>query len=339
MINVFRELFKIFQAPSKPKPTNRKKVVTDQDIEAARRTNLLLLIESLGHQPSWRGAGKTMFMSPLREEDNPSFSVSFYKGRWYWKDWGNGKSGDAIRFVQDYYGIGFLEAVVKLNGSSRFQSVSPPKQSDNHAADKAEWVRRLYGDILSLMTDGDRDGIRRYFNERRVKYYPEMGCVIHNSFKDHKSFLAIPIPDPKDIMGLECRQNKGGGDRKTLGHKTLWVLKRNVQTKRLLFAESILDALATEIVLNDNDITLCSLNGVGNVPKIDSVLKTYRPRETLFALDNDEPGRAAQATAMQIAERYCRRVTALDHHIQAGVKDMHKLLISRSLPQQAAGKL
>jgi len=35
MINVFRELCKIFKSRSKPKPTTRKKVVTDQDIEAA----------------------------------------------------------------------------------------------------------------------------------------------------------------------------------------------------------------------------------------------------------------------------------------------------------------
>ncbi|MFA5183163.1 MAG: CHC2 zinc finger domain-containing protein [Syntrophales bacterium] len=321
---------RITQPPTRQ--SSRSHRVTDRNIEAARRVNLVTLIESLGYKATWHGSEKAMFSSPLREENNPSFSVSYYKGRWTWKDWGSGESGDVIKFVKLYYGIGFLEAVKKLtNGVSYATSMPPPQKSNSHDYDKVEWVRNLHKERMTLMTSGDRATIRRYFEEQGVRLYDEMACVMYTHFKEKKSYVAIPITHADNLKGLECREI-GGTARKTLGHKTLWVLRR--QSSRIMVAESILDALASEIILNDDTLTLCSLNGVGNAEKIGDVLSMLKPREILFALDNDEPGRAAQRTATKIAARYCDRVIALDHHVKAGVKDMHKLITRQ--PARAA---
>lgn len=300
--------------------------VTDRDIEAARQVNLVALIESLGFKATWHGSEKAMFSSPLRSEHNPSFGVSYYKGRWTWKDWGSGESGDVIKFVELFYGVCFLDAVKKLGNSVDIPSAPPQQKPTLYDTDKVSWVRNLHKERMILMTSGDRATIRRYFEERGVRHYEKMACVMYTHFKEKKNFVAIPMPYTENLKGLECREI-GGTDRKTFGHKTLWVLRR--PSPLVLVAESILDALASEIILNDNTLTLCSLNGVGNAEKVGDVLSMLKPRKTLFALDNDEPGRAAQRTAMKIAARSCDNVIALDHHVKAGVKDMHRLLITR----------
>ncbi|MEI7637045.1 MAG: CHC2 zinc finger domain-containing protein [Syntrophus sp. (in: bacteria)] len=302
--------------------------VTDRDIEAARRVNLIVLIESLGYKPTQSRGEKAMFFSPLRKETKPSFSVSYYNGRWTWKDWGTGEHGDTISFIQQYHGLDFLDAVRKLNNS--VSSSPPPPQHQKLTAydtDKVSWVRNLHKERTSIMTTGDRASIKRYFLERGVRHYDEMSCIVYDNFKEKKRFVGIPMPCPLDMKGLECREICGSS-RQTLGHKCLWMLRR--QSPRIVVTESILDALAAEIVLDDYSLTLCSINGVGGVEKLGSLLEALKPQETLFALDNDEPGRFAQQTAMEIAARYCDKVSALDHCIKAGVKDMHKLLNSRS---------
>ena len=328
---------RLWRRITRPQPTRQSRRpyqrVTDKDIEAARQVNLIALIESLGHKATRTGSVKAMFSSPLRSEKSPSFAVSYYKGRWTWKDWGSGESGDVIKFVELFYGVGFLDAVTKLNNTVSIPSTHPQQnKSTLYETDKVSWVRNLHKERMILMTPGDRSTIRRYFEEQGVKCYDEMACVRYTQFKEQKKYIAIPMPYPDNLKGLECREI-GGTDRKTLGHKTLWVLRR--QSSRVLVAESILDAMSSEIVLNDNTLTLCSLNGVGNAEKIGEVLAMLKPGETLFALDNDAPGQAAQKTAMKIAERYCNKVNALDQHIKAGVKDMHKL-ITRTLPSLVA---
>ncbi|HOD98628.1 MAG TPA: CHC2 zinc finger domain-containing protein [Syntrophales bacterium] len=320
---------RLWQKMSRPKPRQQRRAkerISDHEVEEARRVNLAHLIESLGYKPRWFSAEKAMFSSPLREEKTPSFTVSYFKGRWGWKDWGTGDSGDTISFVQAYYGLSFIEAVRKLNGgtySSIPSSAPPPSARSEYDEDKIKFVRKLHSDRTSLMSEKERLIIRLYFEDKGVAFYPEMAVVTYHSFRDKKSFVAIPMPHARCIKGLECREI-GGTDRKTLGNKTLWFLSR--KSSKVLVTESILDALAGEIVLSDNSLSLLSINGVGNVGKLDGVLAKLRPKEVLLALDNDHPGREAQKTAVRIASRYADRVIEIDHHVRAGAKDLHKLL-------------
>jgi hypothetical protein len=116
--------------------------------------------------------------------------------------------------------------------------------------------------------------------------------------------------------------------RKTWGRKTLWLLKRD--PLRILIAESILDALSGEILLGDETITLCSLNGVCNVSQLEDLFIQYRPKEVLMALDADEPGLKATREAVEIALRHSAPVIEFTGHIDAGVKDLHRLLMLKA---------
>jgi len=304
-----------------------KKKITESDIEEVKTINLITYLEMLGYRTEYKYGDRAMFLSPLRAENHPSFWVSRYNGIWRWKDWGTEEQVDIIKFVELYHGVAFLDAVRMLLEEDH--PAEPVIDAENRNEDieetrlkKVSRIRKFYSDNAMLLDDRNIQRIRNYFQSKRVSYYPSMGCICYYSFRDKRYFIGIPIPFTEKIRGIECRELRGER-KKTLGCKTLWVLKRDLS--RILVAESILDALAGEIILNDNKITLCSTNGICNIERIEKLLDKYRPKEIFFALDNDEPGQKAQEKGIEIARSFSR-IHIVDDHMKAGVKDLHKLL-------------
>lgn len=306
-----------------------------EEIERLKRMDLISYLESMGFRPDWRRGDKAMFFSPLREEQNPSFYVQRFNDYWTWKDWGTGESGDIINFVELYYGINFTEAVERLG-------VSPPAHFtpslDNLRCDprkdSVDWVREFYRKGI-LMNQNKIEIVRSYFLKRGVRYYSEMKCILVNDRKENRTYIGIPVPFPLKMRGLELRQ-VDGDLRKTWGRKTLWLLKRD--PLRILIAESVLDALSGEILLGDETITLCSLNGVCNVGQLEDMFIQYGPKEVLLALDADEAGQKATQEALEIAKRHSLPVIEFRGHIDVGVKDLHKLLMLKEESLPTAGR-
>lgn len=297
-----------------------------EEIERLKRIDLISYLESMGFKPDWKRGEKAMFFSPLRSEKNPSFYVYQNGKGWYWKDWGTGESGDIIKFIMLYYGVDFKEAIKKLGSSS---SIYIPPSIENSRydlrKDSVEWIRDFYRKG-NMMNSEKMKIIRDYFLKRGVRYHSEMKCILVTERKEEKLYIGIPIPFPLKMRGLELRE-VDGSSRKTWGKKTLWLMKRD--PGRFLITESILDALSGEIILDDESISLCSLNGVGNVYQLDDLFVQYSPGLVILALDADEPGQKATREAVKIAKRHSVSVVEFADHIEAGVKDLHKLLMKK----------
>jgi len=334
MINIIKKIVSRFTPEVVPnriiKRSGGAAKVTDREIESARLVNLMVLIERLGMQATNKREDKATFLSPLRSETSPSFTVNYYRGRWTWKDWGSGDSGDAISFVQSYYNLDFLEAVKKLNGDSSYDFTPPPPQAVAAAAarkaESAEWVRNLHKKKTGNVRPNELAMMKEYFAQKGVKYHEEMGCFVYYQTKENRKFVAIPTPFAENISGIECKEI-GGSNRHTVGDKGVWLLRRS---RRAVVTESIMDALAAEIVLDDETLTLISINGSGMTEYLPDLFNELRPEELLFAMDNDAPGRGAQQKAMQIALAFCNKLQVIDDHVRAGVKDMHKLIELRA---------
>ena len=69
-----------------------------------------------GLQPHHETAIHGMFLSPLREERTPSFSVRYDKGLWY--DFGLGEGGTLLQLVMRLEGCGMAEAIRSLRKGS-----------------------------------------------------------------------------------------------------------------------------------------------------------------------------------------------------------------------------
>lgn len=299
---------------------------TDGDKVRVQQIDLAAFIEDrLGLAPKSKAGGRVTFCSPFREEREPSFTVSYYHGKWRWRDWGGADDdhGDIIALVERLWKVDFKEAM-RLLLSEEY----PPgyfktenRKEEMTREQKIAYASKIY---LTTLKVNDITTVVAYFEGKGVCYHPQMGSSLYTNFRDKTVYVATPIPSPARIRGLECRELKGTG-RKTLGVKTLWVLKRDV--KKVLVTESILDSLAGEILLKDTAMSLCALNTAANVGKLEGFFSQYTPENVLLALDNDAAGQQATAKALEILKGKRIRALLVKDHIRAGVKDLHKLLV------------
>ena len=86
--------------------------ISEQTIEEIKaRTDLADLIAGYGIQVK-RAGGSYKACCPFHHEKTPSFNIQPSKG--FYHCFGCGESGDVIKFVMKYEGLGFVEAAKKL---------------------------------------------------------------------------------------------------------------------------------------------------------------------------------------------------------------------------------
>ena len=90
---------------------------TDEDKRLLKQIDLNRFVqEHLGLKERGRSGSITYYLSPLREESKPSFTVEYYRGEWRWRDWGGDEEdrGDIIELVERVYNVDFPEALRML---------------------------------------------------------------------------------------------------------------------------------------------------------------------------------------------------------------------------------
>ncbi len=309
-------------------------------IERAKEINLMAYLElALGLVPHKRSAHNgTFYLSPFREEKEPSLHISYSNGIWQWFDHGsaNREGGDVIKFVCRFRQCSFKEAVdelLRFEGSHYdYEQDFPIKRSKTDLAHnkmkKILWTRKFY----NRLPNNNERLMRKYFSERSLRFYPELGCKVHVHFKDHLSYLAFPLPEIDKLRGLELREicslekelglTEEKKNRKNYGTKTLWVFKRD--TSRMLVAESILDALAGEVILNDYSISLVALNGVGQVSQLEPLVQNVKPQKVILAIDRDIPGRETEIIAKEILRKNKIDFELLETREKDLFRELHK---------------
>jgi hypothetical protein len=313
----------------------------------ARQVDLIAYLHTHGHQPASARKSTALFHSPLRDDRHPSFSVFYKDGAWKWIDYGAGEHGDGIDLVMQLRGVDFQTAVNELLGRWQDTPIAPALENPRHSYSRRE-IRRLYQSYRAAMTPEYHFCLQHYFLQREIAYPDGLGLV-YLTLRVHGDgtrvpYVGIPVPSPQPhlMTGIECRALDDQTidkqyARRTLGDKTLWIVRR--PTSSMLVTESILDCLAGNQLLQ-NRTSLCALNSVNNIDQLVPCMQQLRPVTIYLALDNDPdrtssqstnrkrspPGPAAQQKAADALGRAGFRVVEVQHHREAGVKDLHKLL-------------
>ena len=81
--------------------------------EHANQIDMVDYLNSLGHQPKKITGKDYWYISPFREEKEPSFKVERNKNVWY--DHGPGKGGKLVDFVMEVYHCNVSEALQKFS--------------------------------------------------------------------------------------------------------------------------------------------------------------------------------------------------------------------------------
>jgi len=320
--------------------------LNDALLTQARQIDLIRYLRTHGYQPVYLKASKALFHSPLREDQNPSFTVHYTDGAWKWIDWARDAHGDGIDLVMSLKGMDFQTAVRDLLSTATTQSstasrLSPPILTPHN-------IRRMYARWQEAMTPERTFLIHQYFLNQQMAFPHELGIVYLdltvNADGLRLPFLGIPAPsaNPQSMTTIECRaldhqQIPRQHRRRTLGPKSLWVIRR--PSSGLLVTESILDCLAGNQLLQ-HQLSLCALNSINLIDQLLPCVHQLRPKTVYLALDHDErkskhgqtPGQTAQHKVCSILVAAGYRVVEVNHHARAGVKDLHKLLMKDPVP-------
>ena len=132
--------------------------------ELKARTDLGELIASYGVSLRRSGSGVTA-CCPFHNEKTPSFHVNVSKG--FYHCFGCGESGDAIKFVQKYEGLSFMDAVKKLAAMCGMEI----KSRENPEAGRSKRLYALMADLAAFyhrcLAKTKEAAIAREYLERR----------------------------------------------------------------------------------------------------------------------------------------------------------------------------
>ena len=80
----------------------------------AKQIPMKALLASLGHQPAKERRGELWYLSPFRQESEPSFKINQERNIWY--DFGEGEGGNVLDFTMRYYQVNSIaEALSRLS--------------------------------------------------------------------------------------------------------------------------------------------------------------------------------------------------------------------------------
>ncbi len=133
---------------------------------------------------------------PFHDEKTPSFNVSQTKQ--FYKCFGCGASGDALKFLMEYDGLSFVEAVESLADQYGMQvpreKISPQQQKARQA--KQQQQRDLY-DVMHLVAKFYRHQLRDHPTSEKAKNYLRQRGL---SPEIAKEFVIGFAPDGWDVL-------------------------------------------------------------------------------------------------------------------------------------------
>ena len=250
-----------------------------------------------GLQPHRETATHGMFLSPLREERTPSFSVRYDKGLWY--DFGLGEGGTLLQLVMRLEGCGMAEAIRRLRKGTADEVSFQPLPTVLPRGDSPLRILGV-GEIRHPTLIG-------YLRERGID--PAVAGAlcreVHYAVGERR-FFAIGFRNDAGGWELRSPQFKGSS-----APKTITTFDRHGDTA--LPFEGFFDLLSYLTLQHEPTPTVDTavLNSVVNLPR---ALPFLTRHATIHAfLDNDEAGRLTlerlrsalpDATVIDRAESY-----------------------------------
>ena len=228
-----------------------------------------------GLQPHRETATHGMFLSPLREERTPSFSVRYDKGLWY--DFGLGEGGTLLQLVMRIEGCGMAEAIRHLRKEAANEVLFQPLPTASPREDSP----------LRILSVGEirHPALIGYLRERGID--PAVAGAlcreVHYAVGERR-FFAIGFRNDAGGWELRSPQFKGSS-----APKTITTFDRHGDTA-LLF-EGFFDLLSYLTLQHKPTpaVDTAVLNSVVNLPRALPFLARHATIHTF--LDNDEAGR------------------------------------------------
>jgi len=142
------------------------------NIIEAKKTHLMDYLYANGHSPVKISRGSAWFMSPMRQENEPSFKVYHFKNIWY--DFGIGEGGNLIDLVMKLKRVNVPDALDLISQNSYALREQYAELSDEPG--------RIMINRIQPLTN---PGFIQHLQSRRVslgfchKFLKEAYCIVH----------------------------------------------------------------------------------------------------------------------------------------------------------------
>ena len=194
-------------------------MITNDTIDEVK--NRLDIVDVVGDFVSLKRSGQNYkALSPFTNEKTASFYVVPAKG--IFKDFSSGKGGDAITFVMEHEGIGYLEAIRYLAKKYGVEVKEDIARSEEALASQSErdslyilmnYAKDYYKDLLFQNEEGKGIGLsyfrERGFNDRTIEKF-ELGYSLNEW--DHLTKNALGKGYSEDMLekaGLLIKKDEG----------------------------------------------------------------------------------------------------------------------------------
>lgn len=291
------------------------------NISEAKQIRIVDYLRLLGHEPKKAQGGQYWYLSPLREENTPSFKVNDHRNEWY--DFAMAQGGDIIDLGKLLFDTSSIEEVLRKIERCACACPRIPSFTPSHERVKEE-MRNVEVTVL------EHPALLSYLTSRHIDLsVGRRHCrEIHYELRG-RHYYAIAFANQSG--GFEVRNPYFKG---CLGGKDITVVRcGHAGTQgRCCVLEGFMDFLSYLTLQGKGDKTVCLdepcdfvvLNSVHNLKKCLARLDCYQ--HVHCYLDNDLAGRKTEET---IAGLYGERETD-ESTRYAGYKDLNDYLLGRS---------
>jgi len=277
--------------------------VTREQIEEARNTDLFeYLLEN--HEDDFKREPNA-----LRLEDQKSVYIK--RGSNLWIDWTTGLGGDAIDFLQKYYGYSFTDAVKELlddGGDSRTIVHYKQNIQDEEPHEFIEPTQNPNGNknVFAYMTK------TRGIPADTVNTLVDAG-LLYQDVNNNAVFMNYNR-DRCEIVGTCTYGEKFKGTRCTYKDR-FWYMGKTGDT--VYITEGAIDAISLYELLGRKKAIYASLPGVGNQCIIDRIVNTGK-YHVILAVDADEAGSIRRACNPQLEHLITQHCKDWNDELRAG---------------------
>lgn len=280
---------------------------------AKENIDLVDYLASLGHQPTRQNSHDYWYLSPLREEDTASFKVDRNKQVWY--DHGDGKGGDLIDFVREYFHYDFKEVLQKfrdyLNVPLEQRQAVPPIADTSGSQEKEPDGTEKEIHVLAVRPI-EKAYLKSYIASRHIPFSLAGRFLKEIDYRLYgKTYTALGFPN--DGGGYEIRNKyfKGSSKPKAPTILLLNENKRPIQEQKLAVMEVFFSMLSFMVLLEEGKLfvekpdVILVLNSLSFLNKSQDLITAYG--HTDLYLDNDTAGQKATEQALSWSDNISDR--------------------------------
>jgi hypothetical protein len=291
-------------------------------LEELKQTDIVDYLGKLGHQPQKIRNNDYWYLSPLRDETQPSFKVNRKLNAWY--DHGIGKGGNIIDFGILYHQCNVAEVVNKLKNHLSFHpqtlTVQQPLANTQKLSEALEPTIKVIA--AKPLT---HPSLCRYLDDRKIpldvaeKYCREVEFELNG-----KQYFAIGFENKSGGFELRNEHFKGSSSP-----KDVTLIEQNNSNNISVF-EGFFSFLSYQTLHQNNPAQLTNflvLNSLSFFEKSRQIMGQHQ--QIHLYLDRDVAGLKHCQKALQWNKKYLDQSQLYQHH-----KDLNDYLVHQSYQQK-----